>query len=49
MKKFILIVVVVFAILTLPLLGGSMIWMLDGAHGLDVNGTAERKMRVPFK
>jgi len=39
-KKFILIVLVVFAILMLPLLGGSIIWMLDGADGLDVDGMA---------
>jgi quinoprotein glucose dehydrogenase len=39
-KKFILIVMVVFAILMLPLLGGSIIWMLDGADGLDVDGMA---------
>ena len=40
MKKFILIFLVVLAILMLPVLGGSMIWMLGGANGLDVNGTA---------
>jgi quinoprotein glucose dehydrogenase len=41
MKKIVLIVLVVLAILMLPLLGGSMIWMLGGAHGLDINGTAQ--------
>ncbi len=41
MKKIVLIVLVVLAILMLPLLGGSMIWMLGGADGLDINGTAQ--------
>jgi quinoprotein glucose dehydrogenase len=41
MKKFILIVVIVILVLMLPLLGGSMIWMLGGAKGLDINGTAQ--------
>jgi quinoprotein glucose dehydrogenase len=40
-KKIILVVLVVLAILMLPLLGGSMIWMLGGADGLDINGTAQ--------
>ena len=36
--------IVIFAILvllSLPFLGGSAIWYLGGAHGLDINGTAE--------
>ncbi len=40
MKKIILVILVVILVLALPLLGGSMIWMLGGADGLDVNGTA---------
>ena len=40
MKKTTLIVLFVLLVLMLPLLGGSMLWMLGGADGLDVNGTA---------
>jgi len=40
MKKATLIVLLILLVLMLPILGGSMIWMLGGADGLDVNGTA---------
>ena len=40
MKKLLLIALVILAILALPLLGGSMIWMLGGADALDIEGTA---------
>jgi len=42
MKKTILIVFIVLFILLLPILGGSLIWMLDGADRLDINGTARQ-------
>ena len=41
MKKLILIILVVLVISVLPLLGGSMIWVLGGADGLDIDGTAQ--------
>jgi len=41
MKKIILIILIALLVLFLPLLGGSMIWMLGGADDLDVNGTAQ--------
>ena len=44
-KFSILIILVVLAISMLPLLGGSMIWMLGGADGLDINGTAQKTNR----
>jgi len=44
-KFSILIILVVLAISMLPLLGGSMIWMLGGADGLDINGTAQKTSR----
>ncbi len=40
MKKSILVILLVLAVLTLPLLGGSMIWTLGGADGLNINGKA---------
>ena len=44
-KFSILIILVLLAISMLPLLGGSMIWMLGGADGLDINGTAQKNNR----
>ncbi|MDA0993703.1 MAG: pyrroloquinoline quinone-dependent dehydrogenase [Proteobacteria bacterium] len=41
-KKTLVVSVAVVLILLLPFLGGSAIWYLGGAHGLDVNGTAKR-------
>jgi quinoprotein glucose dehydrogenase len=40
MKKLVVVVLVIVVILILPLLGGSMIWMLGGADGLDIEGTS---------
>jgi hypothetical protein len=40
MKKLVVVVLAIVVILILPLLGGSMVWMLGGADGLDVEGTA---------
>jgi quinoprotein glucose dehydrogenase len=40
MKKFVVVVLAIVVILMLPVLGGSMVWMLGGADGLDVKGTA---------
>ncbi len=41
MKKAILIILLILAILILPVLGGSMIWVLGGSDRLDINGTAQ--------
>jgi quinoprotein glucose dehydrogenase len=40
MKKTLIATIFVALILLLPFLGGSAIWYLGGAHGLDVNGVA---------
>ena len=40
MKNRLLVGLVILVILALPLLGGSMIWMLGGADSLDIDGTA---------
>ena len=40
MKKFVVVVLAIVVLLMLPLLGGSMIWMLGGADGLDIEGAA---------
>lgn len=40
MKKKTLALGVVVAVVLLPFLGGSAIWYLGGAHGLDIEGTA---------
>ncbi len=45
MKKTLAIISAIIAILLLPFLGGSMIWYLDGADSLDINGTAQRNGR----
>jgi quinoprotein glucose dehydrogenase len=39
-KRTILVVAVVMFVLALPFLGGSMIWYLGGADGLDIDGSA---------
>lgn len=41
MKRALLILLGALVVLSLPLLGGSMIYYLGGAHGLDIDGTAE--------
>ena len=35
------------ALILVSILGGSMIWHLGGAHGLDIAGTASRTLRPP--
>jgi quinoprotein glucose dehydrogenase len=40
MKRVALFLVAVSIIVAIPFLGGSAIWYLGGAHGLDINGTA---------
>ena len=40
MKKAALIVLALFVVLLLSLLGGSMVWVLDGVDRLDIDGTA---------
>ena len=40
MKKLIIIVSVVVLLIGVALLGGSMVWYLGGAHGLDIDGSA---------
>ena len=40
MKKVLIIIALVLVAGLLPFLGGSMIWMLDGANNLDIDGTA---------
>jgi hypothetical protein len=39
-KKTLIALALVALILLLPFLGGSAIWYLGGAHGLDVDGVA---------
>lgn len=41
MKKAIVIILVVLLLAILSVLGGSFVWMLDGADGLDINGRAQ--------
>lgn len=45
MKKTAQIILIVFGVLLLPFLGGSMIWYLGGADDLDINGAAVRNDR----
>jgi len=45
MRKTVTIILLVLLILLLPVLGGSMIWMLGGADGLDIDGTAQLNHR----
>jgi quinoprotein glucose dehydrogenase len=40
MKKFILAILIVLLALILSVLGGSFVWMLDGADSLDIDGKA---------
>lgn len=47
MRKWVLIVTLIILVLVLPVLGGSMIWMLDGARGLDIAGRAAPVGRPP--
>ena len=42
MKKLAVVVLAIVIILMLPLLGGSMIWMLGGADGLDIKARRKR-------
>ncbi len=42
MKKLLIISAVVVLIGLMPFLGGSMIWYLGGAHGLDIDGVATK-------
>jgi quinoprotein glucose dehydrogenase len=42
MKKLLIISSVVVLVGLLPFLGGSMIWYLGGAHGLDIDGVATK-------
>ena len=47
-RKVLLSVVALLAALALvSTLGGSMIWVLGGAHGLDIAGTASKTLRPP--
>jgi quinoprotein glucose dehydrogenase len=46
-KKILIIVVALIVLLLLPFLGGSMIWYLGGADGLDIDGTAALTGRPP--
>jgi quinoprotein glucose dehydrogenase len=40
-RKTLVVTLAIVLVLLLPFLGGSAIWYLGGAHGLDINGTAE--------
>ncbi len=40
MKKILIVFLVLLLILSLPLLGGSMIWVIGGADSLDIDGSA---------
>jgi quinoprotein glucose dehydrogenase len=40
-RRLLVIIFCVLGILVLPILGGSMIWTLGGADGLDINGVAD--------
>ncbi len=40
MKRLLIIALVLIILLSLPLLGGSMIWVMGGADSLDIDGTA---------
>jgi len=40
MKRLAIILLILIGAAALPFLGGSAIWYLGGAHGLDINGTA---------
>ena len=41
MKRILIALLVLVLILSLPLLGGSMIWVMGGADSLDIDGTAD--------
>lgn len=50
MKKLTPIILAALVISMLPLLGGSMIWVLGGADGLDINGSTQMTGRPqPFQ
>ena len=47
MKRLKLAAVLLLLILVLPILGGSMIWVIGGADALDIDGTATAVQSVP--
>lgn len=47
MKKTLIALLLLAAVVMLPLLGGSMIWYLGGSDGLDIDGEAQTVARDP--